>query len=115
KVRKIVNLPESVNVVIHDFIQTTLTLNKGKFSSTKKQPVRAVEPPTTRDLTRYAKRLRKRLNEFAEKENISHLISIICSPRLTVCQITPVETPEELKVMVTTADGEWADKLAEIE
>lgn len=113
--KKIVGLPEMVGVTVSDFLSTTLTLNKGKVSSTNTQIVPAIENPSVKALSLYAKRLRSHLDDFAGGEGIRHLVSLIQSSRLTVCQVTPVFTKDQLDVMVTQAKGEWADKLETIE
>ena len=88
KVEEILHLPTSIRVLIHDFFNVKMTLNKGKAIRVKA----VMKPDPKIDLEKYARRLRNELDEFAEGGNEKHLVSIIHSDDLIVCRVNILET-----------------------
>lgn len=105
----VLNLPESILLLIHDFFDVKLTLNKGKTIK-----VKAVEKPDEADLIRYASRLRDELDEFSEGGFEKHFISIVYSNDSVVCRVSLLETQETLNVRVEKAIGESKKELEDI-
>ena len=106
---KILEIPTSIRLLVHDFFSVKLTLNKGKTSN-----VKAVEKPQKLDLEKYAERLRNELDEFAHDGNERHLITIIYSDDLIVCQVNLLQTQETQDYRIKKAIGEWKNVLENI-
>lgn len=114
KVEKLMDLPKSISTYIHDFINIRLSLNKGKTNSNESYKVRALDTPSLKELETYALRLREHLDDYSREENVKHLVSIIYSNDLTICQISPVNTIENLDVFVIEAVEDWNEKFRQI-
>lgn len=99
KLEEVLKIPTSIRLLIHDFFDVKLTLNKGKVIN-----VKAVKNVQKADLERYAVRLRNELDEFAKGGNEKHLVSIIHSKKLTVCWISIYKTNQTQKIVVEKAD-----------
>jgi hypothetical protein len=107
KIEEIMGLPKSVSIYIHDFINISLSLNKGKTNSSDNNKIKAIEPPSSKELEAYALRLRGQLDSYTADEGIKHLVSVVYSRDLTICQVAPVKTVEYLDVFVTEAKENW--------
>ena len=100
KIEEILEIPTSIRLLIHDFFNVKLTLNKGKTKN-----VKAIKNVEKSDLEKYALRLRNELDEFAEGGDDKHFVSIIYSNDLTVCQISMFKTSQTQEIKVERANG----------
>ncbi len=108
------NLPESIGILINDFHRVKLTLDKGKTVDNHNSKVEAVKKPTEKDLQKYAKRLRNELDEFTDDSDEKHLVTVIYSDDLIVCQVNLLETQTTQKYSIEEAVGKWKDTLVNI-
>ncbi len=109
KIEEILEIPESIKLLVHDFFNVKLSLNKGKTSN-----VKAVKKPQKMDLENYAERLRYELDEFVQDGNERHLITLIYSDELIVCQVNLLQTKETQNFRIEKAVDDWKDVLADI-
>jgi len=100
RVEEILGIPTSIRLLIHDFFNVKLTLNKGKAIN-----VKAIKNIDKTDLEKYAIRLRNELDEFAEGGDEKHSVSIIYSKDLTVCRISMYKTNQTQEIKVEKANG----------
>ena len=93
----ILKLPESIEILVNDFHKVKLTLDKGKTVNSEKAKVNAVRKPSEQELKIYAKRLRSELDEFTEGSNEKHLVKVIYSDDLIVCQVNLIDSEKTQK------------------
>ena len=111
---KVLNLPENIGILVSDFLRVKLTLDKGKTVDNKNEKVRAVKKPTEDDLRKYTKRLRSELDEFTEGSDEKHIVTIVYSDDLIVCQVNLLDTSETQEYSIQKATGRWRDILSSI-
>jgi hypothetical protein len=109
-VEKLLGIPTSIRIFIHDFFNVKMTLNKGKAVNVKA----VVKPNPKTDLEKYAKRLRNELDDFAESGNERHLVKIIYSDDLIVCQVNLLVTKKVQDFKIEKAIGNSKETLAGI-
>lgn len=109
RIEETLKIPASIRLLIHDFFEVKLSLNKGKTVN-----VRAVKNPEKTDLEKYAQQLRNELDEFAEGGDEKHLVTVIYSDDLIVCQVNLLQTQETQDFKIEKAVGKWKDTLANI-
>lgn len=108
QIEEILQIPTSVSLLVHDFFNVKLTLNKGKTVN-----VKAVRNADKTHLEKYALRLRNELDEFADG-NEKHSVLIIYSNDLTVCQISIFKTNQTQEVKVEKANDKNKDEFENI-
>lgn len=111
---EILDLPESIGILINDFHKVKLTLDKGKTVDNKNAKVEAVKKPTEKDLQKYAKRLRNELDEFIEGNDEKHIVTVIHSDDLIVCQVNLLDAQKIQKYVIEEAVGKWREILSTI-
>ena len=109
-VEQILKIPASIRILIHDFFNVKMTLNKGKAVKVKA----VMKPNPNTDLEKYARRLRYELDEFAEGGKERHLIQLIYSDDLIVCRVNIVETEDVQDFKIEKAVGNTKETLAGI-
>lgn len=96
-IQRMFKIPDYIRIIVEDFLQIRLGLNKGKTSE------RAVKPPEEKDLLNYGKYLKRELDNFAYDGKLKHKVSLIYSLALIVCEIELVPDSIEDSNQVSVA------------
>jgi hypothetical protein len=108
EIGQILNLPKSLTILVSDFTQVRLTLNKGKAV------IPATKQPQKKDLLDYGSCLRNALDEFTKGSNLRHRVSLTYSKQLIVCSVEFVPSVVSFDVTVQEAQGQSSKLFAYI-
>ncbi|TYQ25789.1 class I SAM-dependent DNA methyltransferase [Pseudanabaena sp. UWO310] len=102
KIQEILRIPKNLSILVSDFSNIRLKLNKGKVV------VSATAQPQEHELLRYGSCLRDELDSFTEGSGLRHKVSLTYSKNLIVCSVEFVrsDTITSLDVIVEKAQGD---------